>query len=332
MSWNKQCWTLCHAFMSRSGYIHCQEWWQMVVQGLFAQECVDVVLCKPKHRTLFIGMPFCLVISIVALWLICTDQDVQIVRKLDLGVAIGQPEHQEVGGGGGPRGSQALLLGLDCNLADMCRPQSCHHRKLFYIYCNLSCYVHSARPRLLITPYLQFIGHFLQTSLQVLTALHQILDIINVGEVDLQQVKKVSLLRWHVGVGQDFEHVTKVVCTAKERGISHQAGLVCGPVCTPSLVLVAFTSWQSGSHNSPVEGDPPDVLTENNAWCHEQFREVCHVTAITLVLCELDATVLQQIYRVLCIHVFSERTQPLNNIVVATGKRHTKSSLETNKN
>ena len=37
-----------------------------------------------------LAMPFCLVISIVAVWLMCTDQDVLIVRK-DPGIALGRP-------------------------------------------------------------------------------------------------------------------------------------------------------------------------------------------------------------------------------------------------
>ena len=40
---------------------------------------------------------------------------------------------------------------------------------------------------------LQHVGHLLKTTLQILAALHEILDIIDVGEVELESLKELIL-------------------------------------------------------------------------------------------------------------------------------------------
>ena len=49
---------------------------------------------------------------------------------------------------------------------------------------------------------LQHVGNLLQSSLQVLATLHQILHIIDVGEVKLQGLKELVLPLWQVDVCQ----------------------------------------------------------------------------------------------------------------------------------
>lgn len=52
--------------------------------------------------------------------------------------------------------------------------------------------------------------------LQVLAALHQVLDVINDGEVQTKDLEEVHLFFGQVAVGQDLYQVTKVVAAASK--------------------------------------------------------------------------------------------------------------------
>ena len=60
-------------------------------------------------------------------------------------------------------------------------------------------------------PHLQLVGHLLQPALQVLAALHQVLHVVDVREVELEQREEVLLVGRQVDVGQQLEHVAEVV-------------------------------------------------------------------------------------------------------------------------
>lgn len=56
---------------------------------------------------------------------------------------------------------------------------------------------------------------YLFTYLQVFTALHEVLDIINDWKVQAKNLKEVHLLLRQVSVGQNLDQVSKVIATAK---------------------------------------------------------------------------------------------------------------------
>ena len=56
---------------------------------------------------------------------------------------------------------------------------------------------------------LQHIRHLLEAALQVLATLHQIFDVVNVGEVDLQSLEKLSLAFGQVAVGQHGQEISR---------------------------------------------------------------------------------------------------------------------------
>ena len=49
----------------------------------------------------------------------------------------------------------------------------------------------------------------LQTPFQILATLHQIFDVVNVGEVDLQSLEKLSLAFGQVAVGQHGQEISR---------------------------------------------------------------------------------------------------------------------------
>lgn len=69
---------------------------------------------------------------------------------------------------------------------------------------------------------LQLLSHFLQPALQVFTTLHEVLDIVNDGEVQAQNLKEVHLLLRQVSVGQNLDQVSKVIATERDdSGVSN---------------------------------------------------------------------------------------------------------------
>lgn len=56
---------------------------------------------------------------------------------------------------------------------------------------------------------------YLQKHLQVFTALHEVLDIVNDWEVQAKNLKEVHLLLRKVSVGQNLNQVSKVIATVK---------------------------------------------------------------------------------------------------------------------
>lgn len=55
---------------------------------------------------------------------------------------------------------------------------------------------------------------YLSKYLQVFTALHEVLDIINDWKVQAKNLKEVHLLLRQVSVGQNLDQVSKVIATA----------------------------------------------------------------------------------------------------------------------
>ena len=63
--------------------------------------------------------------------------------------------------------------------------------------------------------HLQLIGHFLQTTVQVFTAFHQILDIIIIRKIYFVQLKEFALICRQRETSQHLEEVAKVVAATK---------------------------------------------------------------------------------------------------------------------
>lgn len=55
----------------------------------------------------------------------------------------------------------------------------------------------------------------------------------------------------------------------------------------------------------PVEGEPLDVLAQNQTRRHEELGEVQRVDSFLFMLFELQTRVLEQVYGVLGVHVFT---------------------------
>ena len=58
---------------------------------------------------------------------------------------------------------------------------------------------------------LQLVGYLLQPALQVLAALHEVLDIVHVGEVEAESFEELPLGLWQVLCCQQVQEVSKVV-------------------------------------------------------------------------------------------------------------------------
>ena len=65
------------------------------------------------------------------------------------------------------------------------------------------------------TAYLQHIRNLLEASLQVLAGFHQILNVVDVGKVNLQDLEELSLPVGEVVVGENAEQITEIVSTVK---------------------------------------------------------------------------------------------------------------------
>merc|ERR1711884_719992 len=63
--------------------------------------------------------------------------------------------------------------------------------------------------------YLKLFSNFLQATFKILTALHQILDVIDIRKVDAQKFKEFHFLLRQVHVRKYFQHVTKVIAAVK---------------------------------------------------------------------------------------------------------------------
>jgi len=87
----------------------------------------------------------------------------------------------------------------------------------------------------------------------------------------VQQLEEVSLVRGQVLIGEQLKKVAEIV-----------AG---------------------------VEAQPLDVVHQNDAGAHQQLGELNGIDAVLLVLLELNARVLQQVDRVLRIHVLARETK-----------------------
>ena len=115
---------------------------------------------------------------------------------------------------------------------------------------------------------LELIGHLLQPALEVLARLHQVFDVVDVGEVQLEQLEKLALRLRQVLVGQQVEEVAEVVAR--------------------------------------VEAQPLHVLHQDEAGDEHHFGEVNRVNAFLFVLLELNPRVLEQVHRVLGVHVLRQ--------------------------
>ena len=70
---------------------------------------------------------------------------------------------------------------------------------------------------IILSTYLKNICNFLQASLQVFAALHQVLDVVDTGEEDPEQLKELALLWRQVCGRHQFDKIGKVVTTAQDQ-------------------------------------------------------------------------------------------------------------------
>ena len=93
--------------------------------------------------------------------------------------------------------------------------------------------------------YLEHVRNLLEATLEVLATLHKILDVVDVGEVDLERLEELRLALGKVAVGQHGQQVAEVVAR--------------------------------------VEGEPLDVVQEDDTGHDEHLREVDGLDALPLV-------------------------------------------------
>ena len=107
-----------------------------------------------------------------------------------------------------------------------------------------------------------------ESSVQIGARVHEILDVVDDGEIELQQREKVVLLAGQRRAGENLEQVAEV-----------EAG---------------------------VEADPLDFLVEHDAGSHQPLAEISRVDAVLLVRAEVNARLGQQVDTVLRIRISAQ--------------------------
>jgi hypothetical protein len=120
--------------------------------------------------------------------------------------------------------------------------------------------------------HVQRLRQLVEPAVQVVAELHQVLDIIQSGEVGPQQVEKLVLARRQILAREQLQQVPEVV--------------------------------------PAVKGNPMHVLVQHNPRRHEQLPEPLRVNPPLLVALEIDPALLQQLNRVVRVHVLPEVKLP----------------------
>lgn len=121
-------------------------------------------------------------------------------------------------------------------------------------------------------------------NLQAFATLHEVLDIVNDWKIQAKNLKEVHLLLGQVGVGQDFDQVSKVVATATQ--IRQELGKESLENCTAFWSIPAFRG--AAGHVLPVERQPFDTVAEHHSRGHQQLCEEERLDPLVLVLLELN--------------------------------------------
>eukprot|EP00964_Phaeocystis_antarctica_P049726 scaffold28807_cov67-Phaeocystis_antarctica.AAC.18 len=103
--------------------------------------------------------------------------------------------------------------------------------------------------------HLQVLGQLVEPALEVLTRLHQVLDVVDLREVELELIEELVLLEGQRPAREHLEQVAEVVAR--------------------------------------VEGDPLDVVAQHDPRGDEQLRKVNRVDAALLVLRKVEAGALK---------------------------------------
>jgi hypothetical protein len=107
------------------------------------------------------------------------------------------------------------------------------------------------------TLHVEELGELVQAAVQAVAELHEVLDVVDGGEVNLHEPEEAGLRVGEGVAGEDLEQVPEVV-----------AG---------------------------VEGDPADGVAEHDPGGHEQLGEAARVDAALGVAAEVDAAVAEQL-------------------------------------
>jgi len=118
----------------------------------------------------------------------------------------------------------------------------------------------------------EVVGEVVEAALEVLAALHHVLDVVDARKVRVHEVEEALLVGRQRRAREDLEQVGKVVAR--------------------------------------VEAEPLDAVVEHEARRHEQLAERVDVDAALVVLLEVDAAAAQQVYRVRRAHVLSGGPPP----------------------
>lgn len=115
--------------------------------------------------------------------------------------------------------------------------------------------------------------------LQVLAALHQILDVIDGRKEQVEDLEELVFLLGEPRVRQELYQVAKVVAAVSNRrsDLSNQR--------LHSLINRILK-------HGPVEGEPLDVFTQHQTRCHEELSKVKRVNSFFFVFFKLEAGVL----------------------------------------
>ena len=111
--------------------------------------------------------------------------------------------------------------------------------------------------------------NYLQTTLEVLAALHEVFDVVDLGEVDVEGLKELGLALGQVHVGQQAEE--SVWRRNRRRRLHGGVSSVAG---SPEEVAEVV---------SRVEGEPLDVIQQHRAGHQQHLREVHRLDPLPLV-------------------------------------------------
>lgn len=84
--------------------------------------------------------------------------------------------------------------------------------------------------------------------LQVLAALHQILDVIDGGEEEVEDLEKVMFFFRETSVRQQLHQVTKVIATGQE--VTSQTALTMSTNAMPTNLSLPFDNLTSDSNSN----------------------------------------------------------------------------------
>jgi len=109
------------------------------------------------------------------------------------------------------------------------------------------------------------------------------LDIVNAGKPDVQQVEEIILICWEGLIGEDLEEVAEIVSPSNQ-----SCPVTIPPLSSSETILLEMADVR-------VERDPSDVIKQHQSRRDQQLSKVIDVNPVFLVPLEINSRVLQQV-------------------------------------